>query len=98
MQVVAAQAVLVVAGFFVTRDMFNAEADWQYETALIHQRERQPPDEYARIEPMLRSMRHWAPPSWLVVRTVASVLIVVALSRPRSRAFFEASARPVSER
>jgi hypothetical protein len=98
MQVVAAQAIVVVASYFVTRAMFDAEADWQYETALIHQRERMPPDQYAQAVPMLRAMRRWTPPGWLVVRTLASALIVVALSRPRSRDFFEAAARPVSER
>ena len=98
MQVVAAQAVVVVASYFATRDMWNAEADWQYETALIHQRERLPPDQYAEVVPTVRAMRRWAPPGWLVFRTVASALIVVALSRPRSREFFEAAARPVSER
>ena len=98
MQVVAAQSILVVASYFVTRDMANAEADWQYETALIHQRERLPPDQYQQVVPTLRAMRRWAPPGWLVFRTVASALIVVALSRPRAREFFEAAARPVSER
>jgi hypothetical protein len=98
MQVVAAQAILVVASFFVTRAMFDAEADWQYETALAHQHERSPPEQYAQVVPTLRAMRRWMPPGWLVFRTVASALILVALSRPRSREFFEAAARPVSER
>ncbi|MCW5834254.1 MAG: hypothetical protein KIS78_17785 [Labilithrix sp.] len=98
MQVVGAQAIVVVASYFLTRDMWAAEADWQYETALIHQRERLPPDEYQRVVPTLRAMRRYVPPGWLVVRTVASALIVVALSRPRARDFFETAARPVSER
>ncbi|MBX3206368.1 MAG: hypothetical protein KF764_14945 [Labilithrix sp.] len=98
MQVVAAQAIVVVASYFVTRDMWGAEADWQYESVVIHQRERLPPDEYQRSVPTLRAMRYWVPPGWLVFRTIASALIVVALSRPRSREFFEAASAPVSER
>lgn len=98
MQVVAAQAIVVVASYFVTRDMWRAEADWQWEMALIHQRERLPPDQYAEVMPAVSAIRRWAPPGWLVIRTVASALIVVALSRPRSREFFEAAGRPISER
>jgi hypothetical protein len=98
MQVVAAQAVVVVASHFVTRDMWNAEADWYYETVLIHQREGMPPEQFVDFEPKWRAIRRWAPPGWLVFRTIASGLIVVALTRPRSREFFEAAARPLSER
>jgi hypothetical protein len=98
MQVVAAQAVVVVASHFVTRDMWRAESDWQHEMMLVQQRERLPPDQYAASVPVLNAVRRWAPPTWLVFRSVASVLIVVALSRPRAREFFEAAARPVSER
>jgi hypothetical protein len=98
MQVVTAQAMLVVATYFVTRPMVEAEADWQYETAMILQRERRPPDQYAQAEPMLRAMRRWVPPGWLAVRTAVSALIVIALSRPRAREFFEAAARPISDR
>ena len=98
MQVVAAQAIVVVASYFVTRDMWKAEAAWQYGTALLHQREGLPPDRYAKQVAVMKALERWAPPGWLVFRTVASGLIIVALSRPRSREFFEAAARPVSER
>jgi hypothetical protein len=98
MQVVAAQAIVVAASYFVTRDMRNAEADWEYQSALFHQRERLPPDEYAQVAPTIQAMRRWLPPGWLAFRSFASVLILVALSRPRSREFFEAAARPLSER
>lgn len=98
MQVVAAQAIVVGATYFVTRDMRNAEDDWQYQSALYHQRERIPPDQYAEVVPTIHAMRRWAPPGWLAFRTLASALILLALSRPRSREFFEAAARPVSDR
>jgi hypothetical protein len=98
MQVVAAQAIVVLASYFVTRDMTNAETDWQYEMALIRQRERSPPEEFAQLAPSFRAMRRWAPPGWLAFRTLASALIIVALTRPRSREFFEAAARPLPDR
>jgi hypothetical protein len=91
MQVVAAQAIVVGATYFVTRDMRNAEDDWQYQSALFHQRERLPPDQYAEAAPTIHAIRRWAPPSWLAFRTLASALILLALSRPRSREFFEAA-------
>jgi hypothetical protein len=98
MQVVAAQAIVVLATYFVTRDMTNAETDWQYEMALIRQRERSSPEELAQLAPSFRAMRRWAPPGWLAFRTLASALIIVALTRPRSREFFEAAARPLPDR
>ncbi len=98
MQVVTAQAVLVVASYFVTRPIFEAETDWQYELVRIQQRERMPPEQFEHVVPTLRAMRRWVPPGWLVIRTVASAMILVALTRPRVREFYEAAARPVSER
>lgn len=86
MQVVVAQALVVGASYFVTRDLRHAELDWQFEQTFSHQRESLSPE----------AMRNWIAPGWLMFRTVASILIVVALSRPRSRAFFEA--RATSER
>jgi hypothetical protein len=91
MQVVTVQAVVVVMSYFVTREMLQAEADWQYEAALVHQRERVSPEQLAEITPTLRSIQRWAPPAWLSLRTVASLLIVFALTRPRAREFFNAT-------
>lgn len=54
MQVVAAQAIVVAASYFVTRDIWQAEAEWQYEMVLIQQREQLPPDQYAAIVPSVR--------------------------------------------
>jgi hypothetical protein len=98
MQVVAAQAVVVLITYFVTREMRNAEADWDYQSVLYNQHERLPPDQFSEVVPTIHAMRRWAPPGWLAFRTLASALILFALSRPRSRDFFEAAARPVSER
>lgn len=98
MQVVVAQALVVGGSYFALRDVREAELDWELDRTLIHQRESLPPEQYAEIVPIVQTMRQWAPPGWLAVRTVASGLIVLALSRPRSREFFETAAEPVSER
>jgi hypothetical protein len=97
LQVTTAQAVVVVLAYFVTRDVRNAELDWEMERTLIHQRETLPADQYEQVVPMMQSMRRYAVPGWLVFRTLASALVVFALTRPRSREFFEAAGKPVSE-
>lgn len=97
MQVIAAQAIVVAATFFATRDMRRAEDDWQYQTALFQRRDKIPQDQYVDVTTTLNILKRWAPPGWLALRSLASVLIILALSRPRSREFFDA-ARPVSER
>jgi hypothetical protein len=96
-QVVIAQAAVVGAAYFLTADIRNAELDWDMERALIQQRETLPPDQYEQVVPILQSFRHYGVPGWLVVRTLASALIVFALTRPRSREFFEAAGKTVSE-
>jgi hypothetical protein len=97
-QVVVAQAAIVILSYFVTRDVRNAELDWEIERTLIHQHETLPADQYEQVVPMMRSMRAVGVPGWLVVRTLASALIVFALTRQRSREFFEAAGNTVSER
>ena len=96
-QVVIAQAAVVGLAYYLTADIRNAELDWEMERTLIHQRETLPADQYEQVVPMMQSMRHYGVPGWLVLRTLASALIVFALTRPRSREFFEAAGKPVSE-
>jgi hypothetical protein len=96
--VVVAQAAIVVLSYFLTRDVRNAELDWEVERTLIHQRETLPADQYEQMVPMMHSMRVVAVPGWLIVRTLASALVVFALTRQRSRAFFEAAGNTFSER
>jgi hypothetical protein len=96
-QVVSAQAILVVATWFVMRDVSEAELDWHLARTLAQQREALPPDELAKVAPVVRDARHYGGPAWLVIRTVASALIVVALTRRRSRAFFDAASAPAPE-
>jgi len=98
MQVVAAQAAVVVASHFVTAEYREAERDWQMDRELLVRKEKMRPDEYAQLVPMMSDMRRYVFPGWLVIRTIASGLIVIALSRPRSREFFEAAAGQAAER
>lgn len=91
-QVVVAQALVVGANYFVMRDVRSAELDWQIDGTLTQQRHALPPEKFAQTADALESARRWGPPSWLVMRTIMSGLIVFALTRPRSRAFFEARA------
>ena len=97
-QVVIVQAVVVAFSYFMTRDVRNAELDWEIERTLISQHETLPPDQYEQVVPMMHSMRVVGVPGWLIVRTLASALIVFALTRRRSREFFEAAGNSVSER
>ena len=97
MQVVAAQAIIVALTYYLNADIRRAELDWQFDTWLAHQREALPPSQYLELVPKANAMRRWAPPVWLLLRTLASALILVALSRPRSRAFFEAAAASVGD-
>ena len=97
MQVVTAQAVVVAVAYFVIRDVRNAELDWDIERRLIDQHETLPADQYERVAPMMRGMRPYLLPGGLLMRTLASALIVFALTRPRSREFFEAAGKTVPE-
>jgi len=62
-------------------------------------RETYPADQFEQVASIMHQMRRWSPPAWLAFRSLASVLIIVALTRQRSREFFEAAgAGPVSDR
>lgn len=90
-QIVAAQAIVVAGSYFALRPMREAELLWQSEHQLAMKRETMPAEQYEQLRPMMSSMRRWTPPTWLALRTFASVLILVALTRQRSREFFEAA-------
>ena len=97
-QIVIAQAAVVGLAYFLTADMRSAELDWEMERTLIQQRETVPPDQYQYSVVIVGGMRRYGVPGWLIVRTLASALIVFALTRPRSREFFEAAGnKTVSE-
>ncbi len=104
MQVVAAQAIVVAASYFATKNLHQTERDWHTELMVAQQREAMssghkawwmpPPAEFEESLTRARSTRNLIAPTWLVIRSVASVLILVALSRQRAREFFEAAGEP----
>lgn len=99
MQVVAAQAIVVAGSYFALKPMRESELEWQSEHTLAMKRETMKPEEFERVAPIMHQMRRWTPPAWLAFRSFASILILVALTRQRSREFFEAAgAGPVSDR
>jgi hypothetical protein len=98
-QLVIAQAGLTGVAYWLLRDVDNAELRWmqawygakQHETVL----EKRQADEYARVGDRLLYM--WNPVK-LALRTLGSVLVVVALTRRRSKDFFDAAGTAIEER
>lgn len=97
-QVVAAQALVVAATAFVLRDVRQAEYDFSIDVTLAREIDKMPADRHAAMVESAEPVRHYGLATWLVIRSVASALIVFALTRQRSREFFEAAAGQVSER
>jgi hypothetical protein len=95
-QVAAAQAALVLIAYFMTADVRNA---WIAHNGLTGHL-MAPPDsmERAMWHPGMLSAffgAMWS--SWIGMRTLLTVVAIVALTRQRTREFFEAST-PVSQR
>jgi hypothetical protein len=89
-QLVVAQAALTASGWFVIRDILEAESrvDEARVAAEMHAR---PLDKQFDEEQAMRIFRSLAPIG-LVVRTAGSLFVVLALTRRRSREFFDATA------
>jgi hypothetical protein len=91
-QLIVVQAGLTVASYWLLRDVMAAERDLDSANivAKVHEQvpERRRADEMARVQV---NLRRWMPPIFLVLRSLGSALIVFALTRPRSREFFEAA-------
>jgi hypothetical protein len=92
MQVIAVQAIVGTTHFFAMREATNAELDWLLGGTLAYKRQTLRPVDYAVWAPIYRGVRHYGEPTLLVVRAVASVLVLFALTRQRSREFFDAAA------
>lgn len=98
-QLVVAQAGVDAAAYWLMRDVFEAHLRLleAQQAAEIHERvpERPRADEVARAT---SSMLRAANPIVFAFRTLGSTLIVVALTRRRSREFFKAAGEAVEER
>lgn len=89
-QILGVQAVVVAANYFVTRDVREADLTWQSEVLLVQQQMTVPPDQYVLTGDAMTRFRKFGPPTWLVLRTLVTGLVMVALTSQKSRAFFEA--------
>jgi hypothetical protein len=92
MQVVAVQAIVGTTRFVAMRESTNAELDWLLDATLAYKRQTMRPADYATWAPIYRGVRNYGEPTLLALRVVASALIVFALTRQKSRDFFEAAA------
>ncbi len=98
-QLAVAQGGLNGASYWLLRDVMDANTRWleASEIAEVHEREpdRSRADERLRATMVLVRARN---PIGLVLSTLGSVLVVVALTRRRSREFFDAAAAAIEER
>jgi hypothetical protein len=88
-QVVIAQALLTAADYWLLRDVWEANVHmvWAHQTALAH--EHGEPAGLPENAPLL--------PVMLALQTLGSALVVVGLTRPRSRRFLDARAEALGE-
>jgi hypothetical protein len=98
-QLVVAQAGLTGVSYWLLRDVDDAELRWMqaWQGAKQHETvpERKQADEYARVGDRLLYM--WNPVK-LVLRTLGSAFVVVALTRRGSKDFFDAAGAAIEER
>jgi hypothetical protein len=91
-QVVAAQALVVAASWWILRDVRRTEWDWIVEQATLRWKETTPAVVFDEWVHAYRAFMYAWSPAWLALRSVASALIIFALTRQRSREIFEAAA------
>jgi hypothetical protein len=96
-QVVSVQAVVVLASWLSTSDLRHAELEWDHERRAAIQRATSSPAWVERLGPFMQARWQYGAPTWLALRSIASALVIVALTRSRTREFFEAGP-PLSER
>ena len=98
-QVVVVHAGVILGSYFLTRDVALAEAGFQTrfaEASMAHRGGNPAAVEHAQA--MLERMEPATPLLSLLMSTAFSALIVIALTRPRARAFFhQAEPGPLGE-
>jgi len=101
-QVVAAQAGLVLLAHFLAADVRFARQGLENAMTAARMREStQDPQALEAVEEfitMIPKVLHVRDTAWLIVRSMLSGFIVIALTRNRSREFFEAANGRFSER
>ncbi|HEY1697118.1 MAG TPA: hypothetical protein VGG39_33390 [Polyangiaceae bacterium] len=98
-QIVVAQAGLNAASYWLLRDVMDAETRWREASQVAELHEKMPDRAHAdEALPMLTRMARARNPIGLVLGTIGSVFVVVALTRRRARDFFDPGAAAVEER
>lgn len=91
-QVLSVQTALIVGTYFMTTDMRRAETDLHLTVQIEGLREAQPAKpESEEVIAMMRRFAPVIPPAFLSVQVLLRLLILLALTRPRSREFFAAA-------
>jgi hypothetical protein len=97
-QVVAVHAALLVVTYYLTADVRGAELAFQKALVIARFRDQRPDETTAAQVESMRVGARLLPPLQLGFRTVASVLILLVLTRPRVRALYETPAGTLPER
>lgn len=99
LQLVAAQLILIIATSFLTADVWKVRTQQWRRAQIAHLREST--TDIAQVEQFEhisgRVMRLLGP-TYLLFRTLATSFILIALTRARTREFFDTAHGPVSER
>ncbi len=97
-QVVAAQAILAAASFAATRPYRDAELAWNAQDSVAVQRATvQDEVTFRQRAAMIEGARRYSAPIGIALRMLGSGLVLLALTRQRSRDFFEAAGARVPE-
>jgi hypothetical protein len=100
-QLTIAQAALTGVSFWLMRDVDDAELRWHAYQVAARRDEAHAAHgagEAAEMTRLTERMAHAMGPVVLAVRTLGSVLVLIALTRRRSRDFFDAAAPAIRER
>lgn len=101
LQILGAQAVLGIVAFLLTPDVRHAQSEYlsaRIGLELAEMRQTNPGGGGAAFYAAVMGAFLKVFPGLVAVPTALCGLIVLALTRPRARAFFEAEAEPASER
>lgn len=99
-QLVIAQVGVGIISFAMLRDARDAQHEFYAATVRAQAHEVATPESAAETDIVARyyiAAHKFVPPLLLALQAISSALIILALTRPRSREFFEATADPAIE-
>jgi hypothetical protein len=97
-QLIVAQAALTAASFWLMRDVDEAELGWRAYQVAARRDETHERHEAAEVTRLTERMARTMGPVVLALRTLGSTLVLVALTRRRSRDLLDAAAAAIRER